>query len=152
LVHAWPQLAKVDKATRSHAIWLYLNSEPVLAWLATLPQNQRDRWLNPQTIRKHYERRHPHRAPAKPAQRRRVNRHHHRDWNRAPLGERSREDLIEMVGEMGQQLVDRDQHIAELETLLEDKDREIARLKNDLEFETATRKQLERGIRPPMAY
>jgi hypothetical protein len=59
LVHAWPQLAKVDKATRSNAIWLFDNAESVLAWLATLTQKERDRWTHPAVIRRHFERRHP---------------------------------------------------------------------------------------------
>jgi hypothetical protein len=65
LVNKWSQLARVDKATRAHAIWLCENSELVLPWLATMSQRERDQWLNPQTIRRHYEKRHPGALPDK---------------------------------------------------------------------------------------
>jgi len=65
-VYAWPQLAKVDKATRSNAIWLFDNSDNVLAWLATLSQKERDQWTHPEVIRRHYEKRYPKMLPDNP--------------------------------------------------------------------------------------
>ena len=65
LIHRWPELAKVHKATRSDAVWLFMNSDAVLPWLATLSQKERDQWHHPTTIRRHYEKRHPNLLPSK---------------------------------------------------------------------------------------
>jgi hypothetical protein len=151
LVYAWPQLAKVDKATRSHAIWLFDNRDNVLAWLATLTQNQRDQWTHPRTLRQHYEKRYPKMLPDKPPPPWRDRNRHHRAWKREKLGERSRDDLEALIGELGEQLADRERHIIELEELLTEKDREIARLRNDLACERATRMQLEAAATPAAA-
>jgi hypothetical protein len=152
LVHAWPQLAKVDKATRSHAIWLFANSEAVLRWRATLSQKERDKWVYPGTIRRHFERRHPHdMAPNEPPPRRKGRDRHQREWNRKPLGARSHEDLMTMIGELGQQVADRDREILELHVVVEEKDREIGQLRNDLAWERMANRQLEDSQMPPGA-
>jgi hypothetical protein len=151
LSYAWPQLAKLDKSTRSNAIWLFSNQDNVLAWIVTLPQKQKDKWTHPSVIRRHYEKRHPRLEPEKPPAYRRHNPRQHRDWNRAPLGERSREDLIGMLDEAMQRIAERDQEILEKDAVIEEKAREIDRLTNDLQWEVITRKQLERGI-PPMTH
>jgi hypothetical protein len=143
LIHAWPQLAKVDKATRSCAIWLFNNSDNVVAWLATLSQKERDQWVYPGTLRRHYEKRHP--SLLRPPRWRGRNRHH-RQWNREPLGKRSREDIELLIGELGKQLVDRDREILELHVVIEEKDREIAQLRNDLAWEQAARRQVEASL------
>jgi hypothetical protein len=152
LVHAWPQLAKVDKATRAHAVWLYENSDAVLRWLATLSQKERDKWVYPGTIRRHYEKRHPYdMAPNEPPPRRKGRDRHQREWNRKPLGGRSYEDLMTMIGELGQQVADRDREILELHVVVEEKDREIGRLRNDLAWERMANRQLEDSQIPPGA-
>jgi hypothetical protein len=145
LVHAWPQLAKVGKVAKSHAIWLFENSDAVLAWLATLSQKEWDRWLHPQTIRRHYERRHPNLLAGKPSPHR-FRERQHREWSRVELGERTREDLEAIIQEFGKQLAERDHEIAELQALLADKDREIARLKNELLWEQTARHQAETAL------
>jgi hypothetical protein len=73
---------------------------------------------------------------------------HRREWNREKLGDRSREDLEALIGELGEQLADRERHIIELEELLTEKDREIARLRNDLAWEGAARMQFEAAAAP----
>ena len=151
LVYAWPQLAKVDKATRSNAIWLFDNSDNVLAWLATLSQKERDQWTHPAVIRRHYEKRHPNLLPDKPPPPWRDRNRHRRVWNREKLGEQSREDLEALIGELVKQLDDRERHIIELEELLTKKDRGIAQLRNDLAWERATRMQLEAAAAPAAA-
>jgi hypothetical protein len=152
LVHAWPQLAKVDKDTRSNAIWLFESSEIVVAWLATLSQKERDQWNHPKTIRRHYENRHPHLLPAKasppnwPRPPRQA-----RSWNQQPLGERSREDLEAIIAEQDTLIADRDREILDKEVLLEEQNRRIAQLEQDLAWERQTRRQLEAVAAPAAA-
>jgi hypothetical protein len=106
--------------------------------------NQRDRWTHPTTLRRHYLQRHPNLSPKKPAARKqRPTRRHHKEWNRAPLGERTIEDLRGMVEELGDQLVDRDQEIAELNMTIEEQDQRIAQLEQELAWEKSERRQLE---------
>ena len=150
LVNSWPELAKLHKGVRSDSIWLFENREPVLAWLKTLPQKDCDRWTHPSVIRRHYERRHPNLPDKTPPPWRDRNRHR-RVWNREKLGELSREDLEALIGELGEQLADRERHIIELEELLTEKDREIARLRNDLVWERTARMQLEAAAAPAAA-
>jgi len=151
LVYAWPQLAKVDKATRSNAIWLFDNSDNVLAWLATLSQKERDQWTHPAVIRRHYEKRHPNLLPDKTPPPWRDRNRHHRVWKGERLGERSRVDLEMMIGELVEQLADRERHILELEELLTEKDRENAQLRNDVIWEQTRRMQLEAAAAPAAA-
>jgi hypothetical protein len=86
-------------------------------------------------------------AQQDPPQWQRRNRHH-RAWNLAPLGERSREDLEALICDIGQLLADRDRHIAELEDQLAEKERKIAELQNDLAWARAQIRQLE-GVAAP---
>jgi hypothetical protein len=141
LAYRWPRLLKLDKATRSHAIWLFSNSDFVLPWVATLPQNQRDQWTHPAVIRRHYTKRHPNMLPSKSAnQKPRPPTRTKREWNRQPLGERTREDLEVMVAGLADSLSDRDREIAELNATIEEKDREIKQLREDLAWEVAAKK------------
>jgi hypothetical protein len=149
LAHAWPELAKLHKGVRSDAIWLYENSESVLPWLATQVQSQRDAWTHPSVIRRHYEKRHPYDMLDKPSAYRPRPLRHKRQWNKQPLGERSREDLEMLIGELGEQLADREREIAEKDALLDAKDREIAQLRNDLAWERMERRQLEASAMVP---
>jgi hypothetical protein len=50
-----PWALRHDKPTRAALLWYDENSAAVEAWLATLAQNQREKWVHPHTIRKHYE-------------------------------------------------------------------------------------------------
>jgi hypothetical protein len=152
LVHAWPQLAKVDKATRSHAIWLFTHQDDVLAWLLTLSQKERDAWTHPSTLRRHYERRHPNLLPEKrAAYKPRPPIKRHQAWNRQSLRDRSREDLDMLIGELGEQLADRDREILEKDALIENLQRENAQLRDDLAWAHRRIRQLEGIVTPPVA-
>ena len=56
LEQPWPNLAKIDKVTRNHALWLFENREEVLAWYNSerVSQRERDQWNHPTVIRRHY--------------------------------------------------------------------------------------------------
>jgi hypothetical protein len=151
LTHLWPQLGKLDKATRSHAIWLYQNYEHVNAWLSTLPQNMRDLWVHPRTVRKHYEKRHPHQEPDKPSKFKPHPRGKRRTWDAEPIGERTVEELKAMVRDLNEMVADRETEIAGLSLLVEQRDREIRQLRNHLAWEIAARKALEKVATPPAA-
>jgi hypothetical protein len=143
LEHPWPELKRVDPKSRMHAIWLFTEQDIVLAWLASLPTSQRDKWCHPTVIRRHFLQRHPNLPPKKTtAHKRRPSKRNHKGWNTAPLGERTIEDLRAMVKELGDQLVDRDQEIAELHEVIEGQDQRIAELEHDLEWEQAEKRQL----------
>jgi hypothetical protein len=151
LTSSWPELGKLDKATRSHAIWLFEHYDAVKAWLATLPQNQRDQWVYPGTVRRHFEKRHPQLMSDREPRARPPRLRCKHEWNKQMLGERSREDLEKLVGELAKQVADRDRHILELEDIIEQKDREMVQLRQDLAWETTARKQLEPTATPPAA-
>jgi hypothetical protein len=51
-----PDLAAIDKATRSHAIWMASNREAIAAWHGRLPTNIRQQVNHPTTIRRRYDR------------------------------------------------------------------------------------------------
>lgn len=67
---AWASLAEhvplsgIDKAARSHAIWMVANWEVVSPWLATLPVNQRLDLNNPRSVHRKYD--FTHRPPPPP--------------------------------------------------------------------------------------
>ena len=147
----WPQLTKIDRKTRNDAIWLFEQEDLVQTWLATLSQKERDQWGHPTTIGRHYEKRHPKMLPDRPPPPWRDRNRHHRVWKRKKLAERSREDLEAMIGELVEQLADRERHIIELEELLAEKDRENTQLRNDLAWERAARMQLEAAAAPAAA-
>jgi hypothetical protein len=151
LANNWPHLAKLDKGTRSHSIWLFQNWDAVQAWLATLPQNQRDEWTHPRTIRNHFEKRYPHLMRDKPTAFKPRPPRTKRGWNRQPLGERTREDLEALVAGLEDTLSDRDREIAELNAAIEEKDREIRQLREDLAWERARNRQLAAIVTPPAA-
>jgi hypothetical protein len=50
-----PHLCEIHKTTRSHAVWLAENWEPVNAWLHTLAVNARLQKNHPSTIKRGYE-------------------------------------------------------------------------------------------------
>lgn len=52
----WKHLADADRMTRMSAIWLFENQAMVLPWYESLATRDRDRWLHPATIRRHFER------------------------------------------------------------------------------------------------
>ena len=56
-----------------------------------------------------------------------------------------------MIGELVEQLADRERHILELEELLTEKDRENAQLRNDVIWEQTRRMQLEAAAAPAAA-
>jgi hypothetical protein len=143
LEHPWPQLAKIDGKTRRDAIWLFESEDTVRAWLSTQARNQGDRWTHPIVVRRHFEARHPSLLPNIPPSYKLRPPRHTQTWSRAPLGPRTRQDLEDMIGELGKQLVDRDHEISELLELLEDKDRRIAQLEVDLAWEREERRQFE---------
>jgi hypothetical protein len=151
LVHAWPQLTKVDKRTRSHAIWLFEQSEIILAWLATVPQNQRDQWTHPTVVRRHFEKRHPSLVADPPTMRKLRPPRTRKAWNRQSLGQRSREDLQAIIAELDTMLADRDREIADLNDLVEEQRRKIEQLTNDLAWERESRRQLEAVAAPSSA-
>jgi hypothetical protein len=59
-----PHLRDLDKATRSHAMWLAAQWEQVEVWRATLAQNERLETNHPSVIRRKYDR--THKAPSNP--------------------------------------------------------------------------------------
>jgi hypothetical protein len=114
-----------------------------------LSQKERDQWVYPGTLRRHYEKRHPNLLPAKPPPPWRDRNRHHRVWNREKLGERSREDLEALIGKLFEQLDDDQRHILELEEQLTEKNRENARLHEDNAWLQAEIRQLEATAGPP---
>ena len=143
LVTDWPQLAKIDPATRRNAIWLYEHSKPVLAWLATLPQRDRDRWTHPATLRRHYEKRHPQLFSPKAAATKQRPPRQSRAREARPLGPRSYEDLEAVIAEQTVLIADREREITEKDALLAEQDRTIRQLQSDLAWERSRARQLE---------
>jgi hypothetical protein len=145
LVYRFPELARADKATRSNAIWLFERSErgdPVMRWHQSLTQTERDNWVHPTTLRRHFERRFPS-ITAKPARRRPL-RKPPRAWNRQPLGEISREDLEAIVTQLADQLSERNAVIEDLNAVIREREEEILKLKGELAWEQIERQQLEK--------
>jgi hypothetical protein len=157
LSHAWPKLARVDKATRSNAIWLFENSDFVLPWLATLSQKERDRWTHPAVIRRHYKKRHPDPLPDKPVAFKPcptvpgLGAGDPTETKQPPLEERSREDLEILIAEQAAAIAERERTIMEMNELIAAKDREIAQLRNDLAWEKAANRQLSTPVTPRAA-
>ena len=152
LEHPWPELSRIDKATRSDAIWLFRNEELVKSWLMTLTRKERDQWNHPTTVRRHYERRHPHPLSGKPPTTRKPRpSRHSRGWEPRPLGHRSREDLEAIIVEQESLIAERDREIIELSDQLEEQRRTIEQLRDDLSQERDTRRQLESVVAPATA-
>jgi hypothetical protein len=145
LVYRFPELARADKATRSNAIWLFERSErgdPVRRWYQCLTQTERDKWVHPTTLRRHFERRFPS-ITAKPT-RRRPPRKPPREWNRPSLGEASRADLEALVAQLADQLLERNVEIEDLNAVIRERDEEILKLKGELAWEHIERQLLEK--------
>lgn len=53
-----PKAHEMNKATRSHAMWLATNWDEVNDWRTTLPANDQMKLVHPTTIRQHYMRAH----------------------------------------------------------------------------------------------
>jgi hypothetical protein len=60
-----PDLRNIEKAARSHAIWMVTNWEVVSPWLATLPVNQRLDLNHPRSVHRKYD--FTHRPPPPPS-------------------------------------------------------------------------------------
>ena len=130
LGHPWPELAKIDKKSRADAIWLFEAEDEVRFWLATLPQNQRDRWTHPTVIRRNYEKQRPVLEPPSPtscapgqARTRDV-----RPVSRADL---SREELEWHIEDLERDVADRDRTIIDQNEQIEALGRRNAELESD---------------------
>ena len=55
---AWADEKEIDKATRSHAIWLHESRDAVEEFFATLPTNKRLKMNHPTTVRRAWDRAH----------------------------------------------------------------------------------------------
>lgn len=107
---------------------------------------------HPSTLRRHYEKRHAHLLPEKrAAYEPRPPLKRHQAWNRQSLRDRSREDLDTLIGELGEQLADRDREILEKDGLIENLQCENEQLKNDLAWAHRRIRQLEGIVTPPVA-
>jgi hypothetical protein len=151
LEHPWPELTRIDPKSRRDAIWVFESADLVRPWLATLTQNERDRWTHPSTIRRRYEKRHPWLLPMrKPRSKERPPRNA-RGRDRRPLDAMTREDLEAYVAYLENRVDDRGREIAERDDQLEERDRTIAQLQNNLLWEKTEVAQLRRIVTPPAA-
>ena len=101
-------------------------------------------------MRKRYGKRYPARpiatAPPKPRPQRQA-----QQWEKRPLGERTREDLEVMITDLETLVADRDREIQDLNEQLEENDRVIKQLQDDNAWLQIEVKQQQSIICPPIA-
>jgi hypothetical protein len=151
LEYPYPELRETDRTTRADAIWLFENEDAVKEWLATVPKNQRDRWTHPNTVREKYSNRHLPPPPPRTSRQKERPPRKARAWNRAKLGEVTREDLEQMLIEARDLLEDRERTVTEMEYLLAEKERESKQLREDNDWLRAEKRQTEKVGNPGVA-
>jgi hypothetical protein len=150
LGHPWPELAKIDKKARNDAIWLFETEDEVRFWLASFPQNQRDRWTHPSVIRRNYEKQRPapednKPQPYKPRPPRTTRGRETRPVKRADL---TREELLAHIEDLERDVSDRDRTIIDQNEQNEAQRSRIAELENDKAWLQAEVRQLQGIVTP----
>lgn len=151
--HPWPELAKIDKKSRADAIWLFEAEDEIRLWLASFPQNRRDRWTHPTAIRRNYERQRP------AFQNKRAESHklrpprHTRAREARPLSrdDLSREELEAHIADLERDVSDRDRTIIDLNKQIEAQRHRIAELEGDKAWLQSQIRQYRSIVSPPAA-
>jgi hypothetical protein len=151
LGHPWPELAKIDRKSRMDAIWLFEQEDEIRFWLASFPQNKRDRWTHPSVIRRNYEKQRP-AAKDKPQSHKPRPPRQSRKPPANPLSRAAltREELERHNEDLERDVYDRDRTIIDQNEQLEAQRRRIAELENDKAWLQAEVRQLKAIVTPPV--